>query len=110
MVVHVLPLRRAAHDIFSGADILVAATEVHASKLVPSPSILIGLFDLSSSEARLATALASGLSLKEAAAQSHVTVKTCRTYLEKIFAKTGTHRQGELVALLKAAQPIRTGK
>ncbi|RVA43981.1 helix-turn-helix transcriptional regulator, partial [Mesorhizobium sp. M7A.F.Ca.CA.004.09.1.2] len=45
--------------------------------------------------------------LKEAAASSNVTVKTSRTYLERIFAKTGTRQQSQLVALLKSAEPFR---
>jgi DNA-binding CsgD family transcriptional regulator len=64
------------------------------------------LFDLTAAEAKLATALASGRSLKEAAANSNITVKTCRTYLERIFSKTRTHQQSELVALLKSTEPL----
>ena len=106
LVVHLLPLRRAAHDIFSGGDILVAATAVNASAVVPSASVLNGLFDLTPSEARIAAVLASGRSLKDAAADSGITFKSGRTYLERIFAKTGTRRQSELVALLMSAHPL----
>ena len=106
LVVHLLPLRRAAHDIFSGGDILVAATAVSASTMVPSPTILTGLFDLTPAEARLAIALASGQSLQAAAMEGRVTMKTGRTYLERIFRKTGTGHQGQLVALLKSAQAL----
>jgi DNA-binding CsgD family transcriptional regulator len=106
LVVHLLPLRRAAHDIFSGADMLVAATPVSASAIVPAPSILAGLFDLTPAEARLAAALSQGRPLKDAAADSSITFKTGRTYLERIFAKTGTHQQSELVALLKSVERI----
>ncbi|RVA86239.1 helix-turn-helix transcriptional regulator, partial [Mesorhizobium sp. M7A.F.Ca.CA.004.02.1.1] len=55
----------------------------------------------------LAASLAQGRPLKEAAASSNVTVKTSRTYLERIFAKTGTRQQSQLVALLKSAEPFR---
>ena len=106
MILHVLPLRRSAHEIFSGADILVAATAVSASSIVPSPSLLAGLFDLTPAEARLASALSQGQPLKDAAASSNITVKTGRTYLERIFAKTGTRQQSQLVALLKSAKPF----
>lgn len=105
LVVHVLPLRRSAHDIFSGADILVAATAVSASNLVPSPSVLTGLFDLTPSEARLAVALTQGLSLKAFAAEAGITFATARKYLDRVYLKTGTHSQSQLVALLKGAQP-----
>ncbi|MGX5801266.1 helix-turn-helix transcriptional regulator [Bradyrhizobium sp. Arg314] len=104
LILHVLPLRRAAHEIFSGADILVAATAVSASAIVPSPAILTGLFDLSPAEARLASALSSGRTLQAVAAESGITVKSARTYLDRVFQKTGTNRQGQLIALLKSAQ------
>lgn len=104
LIVHLLPLRGAARDIFSGADILVAATTVSADATVPSPSMLSALFDLTPAEARLATALASGRSTQEAATEVGVAVKSARGYLERIFRKTGTNRQSQLVALLKSAR------
>ncbi|CCV12312.1 Transcriptional regulator, LuxR family [Mesorhizobium sp. STM 4661] len=104
LIVHLLPLRRAAQDIFSGAEILVAATTVSVDTIVPSPSMLSALFDLTPAEARLATALASGRSTQEAAMEIGVAVKTARSYLERIFRKTGTNRQSQLVALLKSAR------
>jgi DNA-binding CsgD family transcriptional regulator len=106
LVIHLLPLRRTAHDIFSGADMLLAATPVTASAVLPSPSILAGLFDLTPAEARLAAALSQGQPLKDAASGANITFKSGRTYLERIFAKTGTHQQSELVALLKGAERI----
>jgi len=104
LIVHLLPLRRSALDIFSGADLLVVATRVSASTAVPSPTILTGLFDLTPAEAKLATSLAGGLSLEAAAAESGVQMTTARTHLDRIFRKTGTRRQGQLVALLKGTQ------
>ncbi|WP_254018867.1 helix-turn-helix transcriptional regulator [Mesorhizobium escarrei] len=103
LVVQLLPLRRAAHDIFSGADVLVVATTVGTGATVPSPNVLSGLFDLTPAEARLAVELASGRSVQEAAMEIGIAVKSARTYLERIFRKTETSRQSELVALLKSA-------
>jgi DNA-binding CsgD family transcriptional regulator len=105
-VVHVMPVRGAVHDIFSGAQILIAVTTVHLQGAVFPPSVLHGLFDLTPAEARIAAALAAGSPLADAASAGGVTVKTARTYLERIFSKTGTRRQGELVALLKSAGPL----
>lgn len=107
MVVHVLPLRGAAHDIFSGGDIVVAATAVNPSALVPDASILMGLFDLTPAEVKLASALTRGLSLKAAAVEAGIAFSTARSYLERIFAKTGVHQQSQLVALLKGAASFR---
>jgi DNA-binding CsgD family transcriptional regulator len=90
-IVHILPLVRDAHATFSGADILVVATALGVSAMIPSPKLLNALFDLSPSEARLAAAVAAGQSLKRAAQAMGITFKTARSYLEKIFRKTGTH-------------------
>ena len=55
---------------------------------------------------RLASSLAKGLSLKGAAQASDIRFSTARSYLESIFRKTGTNQQGQLVALLRSAQPL----
>lgn len=107
IVIHVLPLRRTAHDIFPGGEMLLAATSAIAGAQMPSPGILTVLFDLAPAEARLAAGLASGKPLKTIAIEQGIQVSSARTYLAQIFRKTGTHRQSELVALLKSTQPIR---
>jgi DNA-binding CsgD family transcriptional regulator len=107
IVVHILPLKRGAHDLFGGGDVLVVATTISASALVPSPTILTGLFDLTLAEVKLATALAKGLSLKMAANEAGLQLSTVRTYLNRIFRKTGTNQQSQLVALLKSAHSFR---
>ncbi|MCZ0734767.1 helix-turn-helix transcriptional regulator [Phreatobacter sp. AB_2022a] len=104
LVVHILPLKRSAHDIFSGADVLVAVSVVGADQGIPSPAVLAGLFDLTPAEARLAAALTSGTPLKAAAAANGIKFTTARSYLEKIFRKTGTNQQSQLVTLLKTVR------
>jgi DNA-binding CsgD family transcriptional regulator len=106
IVAHVLPLRRAAHDIFSGGDLLIVATTVRPNASTPSPSILMGLFDLTPSEVKLAVALASGNTVQQAATEASIRLSSARTYLDRIFRKTGTHQQSQLVALLKSAHAI----
>ncbi|TWG94700.1 DNA-binding CsgD family transcriptional regulator [Mesorhizobium sp. J18] len=105
-IVHVLPLFRDARDTLFGAEILVAITNMRPGNLVPSSPILMGLFDLTPSEARLAMALASGKSLRQAASEMGLSFGSARTYLAHIFAKTGTNQQSQLVSLLKSSQPI----
>lgn len=61
---------------------------------------LIEMFRLTRAEARLALALGEGHSLAEAAGLLGVTLHTARTYSKRIFQKTGTRRQAELVRLL----------
>lgn len=103
LLLHVLPLRGAAHDLFSRASTVLVASPVRASSLVPSASILTGLFDLTPAEARLASALAQGAALADYASASHLAMATLRSHLSRIMAKTGTVRQAQLVALLKSA-------
>jgi DNA-binding CsgD family transcriptional regulator len=105
-VVHIVPLRRSAHDLFPGGDLVIAVSAVKKTALVPSPAVLTGLFDLTPAEAKFAAALASGLSVREAARAVGITESSARTYLTRIFAKTGTRRQAELVSLLAASHPF----
>lgn len=60
---------------------------------------------LTPAERRLVGHLCRGRTLDEAAGEADVTISTARTYLKRVFAKTGTHRQGELVALLASLSP-----
>jgi len=66
------------------------------------------LFGLTETEAKFASALASGLSLAEAAAEQHVRISTARTHLARIFQKTGMRQQSQIAALLRGAElPVR---
>lgn len=67
------------------------------------------LFALTETEARFASALASGQSLAEAAAHQRVRMSTARTHLARIFQKTGTRQQSQVAALLRGAElPVRS--
>ncbi len=58
---------------------------------------LTDLFGLLPSEARLAWAIAGGLSIQEAARELGITVETARNYSKKVYSKTGSRGQAELV-------------
>lgn len=75
---------------------------VHTDHRPASDSLenLIEMYHLTRSEARLALALGEGHTLAEAAAKLGVTVQTARTYSKRVFQKTGTRRQAELVRTL----------
>ncbi|RDJ25438.1 LuxR family transcriptional regulator [Bosea caraganae] len=67
------------------------------------------LFGLTETEAKFASALASGLSLAEAAEEQHVRISTARTHLARIFQKTGMRQQSQVAALLRGAElPVRS--
>ena len=106
-ILHVLPLRGDAYDIFSGAAIMIILTSIGMAMNAPDMQLLRALFDLSPAEAKLAAALSSGLTLKQAADDAGVRISTARSYMESVFRKTGTHQQSQLVALLKSTQPFK---
>lgn len=62
--------------------------------------LLSTLFNLSPAESRLALGLVAGHTVEEYSRLAGVGTATVRSQLHSIFAKTGTHRQAALVALL----------
>lgn len=58
------------------------------------------LFGLTANEARLAVLLAEGQSLRQIAAAMGIAEASARTYCKRVFDKTGTARQAELVRLV----------
>jgi DNA-binding CsgD family transcriptional regulator len=60
-------------------------------------SLLIKLYGLTRGEAALAANLMRGKSIEEAAEGLFISPHTARTHLKRIFMKTDTHRQTELV-------------
>ena len=58
------------------------------------------LFNLTPAEAGVAQALSSGGSLEQMAQALQISPNTVKTHLHRIFDKTGTSRQGELIALI----------
>ena len=70
-----------------------------------SIDILHRHFGLTPSEASLALHLVTGEPLRSAAAELHISYETARTQLKRIFSKTGTGRQAELVIVIVTACP-----
>lgn len=98
-VVHVVPLRGAGLDLFTGALSIVFVTPVVPNSS-PAPELLRVLFDLSPAEARIASQLTDGRSIEQIALSSGLSLNTIRTQLKSVFSKTGVQRQAELVSLL----------
>jgi DNA-binding CsgD family transcriptional regulator len=71
-----------------------------APKPGPPAAILAKTFRLTPSEAKLACIIARGAPPSIAAQELKISRETARNQLKSIFAKTDTHRQSELVALL----------
>ena len=98
-ILHVLPVRGMARDVFGLSLALLIATPVGVVG-PPEMRVLCGLFDLTPAEARLAREVAVGASMETAAATLGLSIETVRTYLKRVMAKTGTRRQAELAVLL----------
>ena len=101
MIAHLVPLRGAAHDIFTGAVFLLVMTPLTGPK-VAAAELLEGLFDLTATEAQVARHISLGRTIGDVASLHGVAESTVRTQLKAIFAKTGASRQIELMALLAA--------
>ena len=66
----------------------------------PPAAIIAKTFRLTPAEAKLACVIARGASPKIAARELKISRETARNQLKSVFAKTDTHRQSELVALI----------
>ena len=69
--------------------------------------LLRRVYGLTRKEAQLALALAGGATLADAAEGLQVAEGTARRHLAAIFARTGIHRQAELVRLILSLPPTR---
>ncbi len=70
----------------------------------PPPAVVAKTFHLTPSEAKLACIIARGAPPFIAARELKISRETARNQLKVVFAKTNTHRQSELVALLMQAE------
>lgn len=66
-------------------------------ELEVNTSLLVKLYGLTRGEATLAASLMRGNSIEEAAKELFISPHTARTHLKRVFMKTNTHRQTELV-------------
>jgi DNA-binding CsgD family transcriptional regulator len=99
------PLRVFAHSLQSGtagqarehSPVLVFICE---NALPSQEQALSNAYGLTTAEARIALMIASGHRLNTVAQQFGVSVSTARTHLQRIFNKTNTQRQVDLVRLI----------
>jgi DNA-binding CsgD family transcriptional regulator len=99
VIVRIWPFDWAAH--LPAQDVRALLTlNALGSKPGPLPAILSKTFRLTPAEAKLACVIARGTSPEIAAGELKISRETVRNQLKSVFAKTDTHRQSELVALL----------
>lgn len=91
--------KRAAHGGTRPTEILLLITDVETPPRLPR-GLLMQVFGLTLTEARIARQLATGKSLQQVSASVGISSGHARQRLKTIFEKTSTCRQGELIALL----------
>ncbi len=99
VIVRIWPFAGPAHQ--PGQEVRALLTlNALGPKPGPPAAILAKTFRLTPSEAKLACVIARGASTQIAARELSISPDTARNQLKAVFAKTDTHRQSELVALL----------
>lgn len=86
--------------VFGAQRLVMAAFSGPSRSALPDVSFLIAAYGLTPAEARVATQVALGKSIKQTAQELRVQPTTVRTQLDSVFRKTGTGKQSEMVAEL----------
>jgi DNA-binding CsgD family transcriptional regulator len=90
------------------ASVAVFTQDPIAAPMMPGEAFA-RLYGITGGELRVLLALAQGLGAKEAADMLGIGEPTVRTHLQRMYAKTDTARQTELLRLLQnASPPVRT--
>ncbi|MGD9785889.1 MAG: helix-turn-helix transcriptional regulator [Hyphomicrobiaceae bacterium] len=107
-VVHVLPLRygRLPDGVEGRATAAVFVTSEHAHAPLPRDTLRL-LYDLTPAEVRVCELIVAGMSPAAIAEHIGVAPSTARSHLQRIFEKTGTHRQADIVRLVASLSLIR---
>lgn len=95
---------RAAPLSLAGPAVVVFLTDPDHAPETPA-QLLRRVYGLTRKEAQLALALAGGANLADAAERLRIAKGTARRHLAAIFARTGIHRQAELVRLILSLPP-----
>jgi DNA-binding CsgD family transcriptional regulator len=99
IVIRVLPVPPGARTPFLGARALLTLSDSYTSSHT-CPELVARTYDLTPAEGKVAALIGDGATLGEVARRSGVAISTVRNQLKAVFAKTETHRQSELVALV----------
>jgi DNA-binding CsgD family transcriptional regulator len=99
------PLQHSDLGAFVGGTRILLLVRDPDGDVAPNEQLLRELYGLSPQEAVLARCLAEGLTVEEAAARLGTTINTTRVYLRRIFRKTETDRQVDLLRLLLRVLP-----
>lgn len=106
------PLMAAVLRPFEGQRMQLSADDPAVLVLIADPQSstttsvaeVCALYGLTAGETRLAEALCHGMTIAEAATALNLQRESARTYVRRIFAKTGVARQSDLIRLLMSSR------
>lgn len=99
-----MPLTKEAHHrigLTEPAHVLLIATQIESDRRI-DPSVIRDIFQLSLGEARIASLVGTGVTVREAAKTLGITEGTARLVLKQVFRKLGINRQTELALRIAA--------
>lgn len=89
----------------TGGAAYVYITELNARPAQSGHRQVREMFGFTPAETRIAVGLADGLSVQDVASRVGVTYESARFTLKRVYEKLCVHKQGELVAVIRAALP-----
>lgn len=108
-ILHLMPLPSFYSDffkedtpesrIFDVSNIMLILTPI-IRETETNAQIIASLFDLTVTEAKVASKISLGMSIDDVADAMHVSKETIKTHMKSIFSKTGVNRQTQLVSLV----------
>ncbi len=98
-VIHIVPIRRSAHDIFGSTVAIAVLSEPKIGSA--GATMAQSLFDLTPAEIAVAKAVAAGQTAAAIAKSTNRSVATVRNQLKSAMEKTGCRRQVELALLFQ---------
>jgi FixJ family two-component response regulator len=104
----VSPLTQAAESPRAAGSVIALLVSDPTQDHDTADELVAQLYRLTPAEARLAAELMQGKNLETAAYTLGISSHTARTHLKRVFAKTRTTRQGELISVLLSGPALLT--
>lgn len=101
LVVQAVELTGLARAAFSPAKAMLLVTDLDSRPPATSVDLLRSVFKLTATEAALVNQLQQDAALSVAAETMGISLETARSHLKRVFSKTGTNRQAELLLLIR---------
>lgn len=108
LVAYGIPVVRSAHDVLQQAKAVVVIVDPDEHR-EPADIVLQHTFNFTRAEIRIARGLARGEDPKQIAEREGISIATARAQLKSVMAKSDTHRQSELVAVLARLSLVGVG-